>query len=77
VTTLTKIAELYSHLTEADQLSLLTDLIQSHRALARSDRWWDAMAPVDAAFSAAYDELSAIASGWEPLDGSANSRWAA
>lgn len=50
----------YSRLSEADQLSLLSDLLEGHRALDRSDDFIDAMQPVDAAFGDAYEALSGL-----------------
>lgn len=50
----------YSRLTEADQLTLLSDMIQGHPALNRRDSFIDELQPVDAAFDAAYETLSGL-----------------
>lgn len=48
----------YRRLSEADQLALMVDLIQSHRELNRTDAFIDALAPVDEAFDAAFNRLA-------------------
>ncbi len=60
ITALDQVRALFHKLSQADQLSLMSDLIQGgHRDLARSDAFIDALMTVDKAFEAAFAELSA------------------
>ena len=60
ITALDQVRAMYHKLSQADQLSIMCDLIQGgHRDLARSDAFIDALMTVDKAFEAAFAELSA------------------
>lgn len=52
------IRELLKQCDDADQLSLLSDLIYGTHCPMTSDRFQDALAPVSEAFEGAYDGLS-------------------
>lgn len=59
-TALEQVRALYSELSQADQLSILVDLIQGDKkcALNCSDRFADALLPLDAALAEAWDLLT-------------------
>ena len=66
--TLSDITQALAKLSDADQLSILVDLIQGGTAAGlRSDAFIDALIPVEAAFVAAYDELAAAADAGDAL----------
>lgn len=59
ITALDQVRAMYRKLSQADQLSIMCDLIQGgHRDLNRSDAFIDGLMPVDAAFVAAWPELT-------------------
>lgn len=69
ITALDQVRAMYRKLSQADQLSIMCDLIQGgHRDLNRSDAFIDALMPVDKAFDDAWDELKADSEGY-PDDG--------
>jgi hypothetical protein len=60
ITALDQVRAMYHKLSQADQLSIMCDLIQGgHRDLNRSDAFIDALIPVDRAFVDAWAELAA------------------
>ena len=66
--TLSDIQIALAKLSDADQLSILTDLIQGGAAAGlRSDAFIDALIPVDAAFYAAYGGLLAAVEAGDDL----------
>lgn len=60
MTPLQTIRSQLGRLSEADQLTLLSWVIEGTRDMARSDDFVDAMQPVDRAFSDAHASLSAL-----------------
>ena len=61
ITALDKVRALYRGLSEADQLAIMCDLIQSHDGLTRSDAFIDELIPLDKAFGGVYEHLDAVA----------------
>lgn len=74
INALASVRQQYARLTEAQQFSLLSDLLQGAHGLEQSEEWLDALCPVTAAFEAHCDTLARFVeddatSGWTPSEG--------